>query len=103
MGEAAHAWLEKVTFQMDALPRMEQGKLAKNISLLKYLTTRTSLSVSEKACQIFGGRAITSKGMGAYIEKFQRAIKFTAIYGGSEEIMQDMAIRMATKDFPTHA
>ena len=47
------------------------------------------VAVSEKACQIFGGRAITKKGMGQYVERFQRAIKFTAIYGGSEEIIFD--------------
>ena len=39
----------------------------------------------------------------ACAERFQRAIKFTAIYGGSEEIMQDMAIRMACKNFPANA
>ena len=62
-----------------------------------------SLAVSEQACQIFGGRAVTKKGMGQFIERFQRAIKFTAIYGGSEEIMADMAVRMAMKRFPDNA
>lgn len=44
----------------------EQKSLAPSISLLKYMTTRVSLSVSEQACQIFGGRAITKSGMGVF-------------------------------------
>lgn len=32
--------------------------------------------------QVFGGRAITRTGMGANVERFARAVKYTAIYGG---------------------
>ncbi len=101
--ESIHAWLEKITYQMNELPGLQQASLAPSISLLKYMTTRMSLAVSEQACQIFGGRAVTKRGMGQFIERFQRAIKFTAIYGGSEEIMADMAVRMATRQFPLNA
>jgi len=35
--------------------------------------------------------------MGEHVERFQRAIKFGSILGGSEEIMADLAIRMASR------
>ena len=65
--------------------------------MLKYRQTRASTLVSDNACQIFGGRALTQSGMGSVIEKFQKSFKFQAILGGSEEIMADFAIRQADK------
>jgi hypothetical protein len=59
-----------------------------------------ALHVSEQACQIFGGRAITRTGMGRIIEGFQRTIKYPAILGGSEEIMADLGIKQALKNMP---
>jgi hypothetical protein len=37
------------------------------------------------------------------IERFQKATKFGAILGGSEEIMADLGIRQAMKNFPKNA
>ena len=85
---------------MNNMPYAEQAKkLAGPIALLKYKSTRAALKVSDDACQIFGGRAITKTGMGSRIESFQRAVKYAAILG-SEEIMADLAVRQAMKDFP---
>jgi alkylation response protein AidB-like acyl-CoA dehydrogenase len=99
--ESVHNWLESITFQMTKMSYKEQSiKLAGPIALLKYLSTRVATHVSDEACQIFGGRAITKTGMGRAIEAFQRTFKFAAILGGSEEIMADLGIRMATKNFP---
>lgn len=42
-------------------------------------------------------------GMGQIIERFNRATKFGAILGGSEEIMADLGIRQAIKYFPKAA
>jgi len=41
--------------------------------------------------------------MGAIIERYQRALKFGAILGGSEEIMADLGVRQAMKYYPAHA
>jgi hypothetical protein len=41
--------------------------------------------------------------MGQIIERMNKSRKYTAIYGGSEEIMADMAIKMAIKEYPLHA
>lgn len=84
--EANQNWLENITYQMTKMKYAEQStRLAGPIALHKYQCTRTANDVSDDACQIFGGRAITRTGMGRVIEAFQRTYKFGAILGGSEE------------------
>ena len=86
--EGVQAWLEAITYQMQHMSHAEQAaRLAGPIALLKLFATRVANDVSDEACQIFGGRAITATGMGQVVERFQRSVKFGAILGGSEEIM----------------
>jgi alkylation response protein AidB-like acyl-CoA dehydrogenase/predicted heme/steroid binding protein len=101
--EAVGNWLENLTYQMQHIPPAEDIKIAGPIALLKQLCTRVAYEVSDNACQIFGGRSITRTGMGQMVERVQRSIKFGAILGGSEEIMSDLAIRMAMRAFPKTA
>ncbi|KAI8388191.1 acyl-CoA dehydrogenase/oxidase [Radiomyces spectabilis] len=99
--ESVENWLENITYQMCNMSYAEQSvKLAGPIALLKYQCTRVAHHVSDDACQIFGGRGITKTGMGRTIEAFQRTYKFAAILGGSEEIMADLGIRQAMRQFP---
>lgn len=102
--EAVHNWFENITYQMKNMSYMEQTmKLAGPLALLKQFATRVAYEVSDNACQIFGGRSITRTGMGQYVERFQRSIKFGAILGGSEEIMGDLGIKMAMRTMPKTA
>ncbi|KAH6571860.1 hypothetical protein BASA60_006944 [Batrachochytrium salamandrivorans] len=102
--EATQNWLENITYQMNQMSYKEQAnKLAGPIALLKLQSTRVAHNVSDQACQIFGGRGITKTGMGRAIEVFQRTYKFSAILGGSEEIMADLGIRQAMRVFPKDA
>ncbi|KAJ1553997.1 hypothetical protein HK096_005438 [Nowakowskiella sp. JEL0078] len=78
----------------------QSQRLAGPIALLKYQSTRVAHLVADESCQIFGGRGITKSGMGTNIEAFQRTYKFASILGGSEEIMADLGVRQAMKDFP---
>ncbi|KAI8893160.1 acyl-CoA dehydrogenase/oxidase, partial [Globomyces pollinis-pini] len=99
--ESAHSWLENITYQMNNMNYKQQSKhLAGPIALLKMLTTRVCHDISDEAVQIFGGRAITKTGMGRIIEGFQRTYKFGAILGGSEEILADLGIKQAMRNFP---
>jgi alkylation response protein AidB-like acyl-CoA dehydrogenase len=96
--ETCHSMVEDLTYQMCNMSTAEiNNDLAGPIALLKYKQTRVATLVSDNACQIFGGRAITGSGMGFIVEKFQRSFKFQAILGGSEEIMADFAIRQALR------
>ncbi|KAI8093740.1 acyl-CoA dehydrogenase/oxidase [Halteromyces radiatus] len=102
--ESMHNWLENLTFQMNHMNYDEQSiKMAGPLALCKYQMTRMLHHVSDDACQIFGGRAITKGGMGRNIESLQRTYKFSAILGGSEEIMADLGVRQAMKYFPKGA
>merc|ERR1712178_404790 len=69
--ETCHSLLEDLTFQMCNMTTAQINKdLAGPIALLKYKQTRVATVVSDNACQIFGG---------------------------SEEIMADFAIRQAMR------
>lgn len=71
-----HSWIENLTYQMNHMNYAEQSsKLAGPIALCKYQVTRMLHDVSDDACQIFGGRAITKTGMGRQIETLQRTYK----------------------------
>ncbi|CAE8602218.1 unnamed protein product [Polarella glacialis] len=102
--ESSYSWLESITHQMNQMSYKEQNaRLGGPIALLKLQVTRSATMVSDEACQIFGGRAITKTGMGGNVERFQRTFKFGSILGGSEEIMADLGIRQAMRDMPAHA
>ncbi|SAL95004.1 hypothetical protein [Absidia glauca] len=76
--ESMHNWLENLTYQMNHMDYKEQSiKLAGPLALCKYQITRMLHNVSDDACQIFGGRAITKTGMGRNVETLQRTYKFT--------------------------
>lgn len=55
--ESVHSMLEDMTYQMVAMTEGEiNATLAGPIALLKYKQTRVATTVSDHACQIFGGR-----------------------------------------------
>jgi len=98
--EALEGYMESITFQMANMDYMTMMmELGGPIGLLKYQATRTMTMVSDEACQIFGGRALTASGMGKKIEELQRTFKFNSILGGSEEIMADLGVRQAMQAF----
>jgi alkylation response protein AidB-like acyl-CoA dehydrogenase len=101
--EACSAWVDSVTYQMQNTPYSEQVRLAGPIALLKYYSTRMTWMVGDHAAQIFGGRSVTRGGMGQQVERFCRGIKYSAIYGGSEEIMQSLAVKQMMKFMPPSA
>ena len=74
--ESVSSWVDNLTYQMNHMNYAEQSsKLAGPIALCKYQVTRMLHDVSDDACQIFGGRAITKTGMGRQIETLQRTYK----------------------------
>ena len=96
MLECLEAWLESVTVQMDLMSPMEQfEKLSATIALMKFQFSRHGWKMADHAAQILGGRGVTRTGMGRLIEGFKNEAKFTAITGGSEEVIADLAVRQA--------
>ena len=99
--EAAQAYLEVVTDQMNHMSYRDQAKnLAGHIALLKAWVTRVAHEVADVSIQIMGGRGLTKSGMGKTIEMYHRTYKFDAILGGTEEILADLGIRQALRSYP---
>ncbi|CAO3634529.1 unnamed protein product [Cunninghamella blakesleeana] len=98
--EATHAWLESVLYQVKTLPHESQAKvLGGPIALLKAQSTQTFEFCAREAAQIFGGLAYTRGGQGEKVERLYREVRAYAIPGGSEEIMLDLGVRQALKQF----
>eukprot|EP00668_Euglena_longa_P036424 GGOE01046817.1.p1 GENE.GGOE01046817.1~~GGOE01046817.1.p1 ORF type:complete len:534 (-),score=149.20 GGOE01046817.1:307-1878(-) len=99
--EGVQNWLENITHQMQRMSYQDQTRLlAGPLALLKYQCTKVAEFVSSESCQIFGGRALTTSGMGRIVARFRTAQKFGSILGGSEEIMCDLGIRQAMRSMP---
>eukprot|EP00416_Gambierdiscus_australes_P035009 CAMPEP_0171104872 /NCGR_PEP_ID=MMETSP0766_2-20121228/61488_1 /TAXON_ID=439317 /ORGANISM="Gambierdiscus australes, Strain CAWD 149" /LENGTH=516 /DNA_ID=CAMNT_0011565575 /DNA_START=47 /DNA_END=1597 /DNA_ORIENTATION=- len=100
--EACNAMLYEVTHCMNQVGP-QSAKIGGRIALLKYQTTRMCHLVADNAVQILGGRGVTLGGMGRIVETFHRVYKVPSVYGGSEEIMADLAVRQAVKEYPPSA
>ena len=63
-----------------------------NIALFKVQSTKTLEYCAREASQIFGGASYVE---GNIIDKIYRDVRAFAIYGGSEEIMNDVSVRLS--------
>jgi len=100
--EGCTTMLHELTYNMIILGPMS-AEMGGRIALLKYTTTRMMHMVGDNSVQMAGGRGVTQGGMGRIIESFHRTYKIPSVYGGSEEIMADLAVRQAIKGYPIHA
>lgn len=100
--ESVTAMMYDVTYNMNFVGP-QSAEIGGRIALLKYATTRMTHLVGDNAVQVLGGRGVTHGGMGRLVEIFHRAYKVPSVYGGSEEIMADLAVRQAMKAYPPHA
>jgi len=93
---AAHSFMEWCAYRSaQEEPGSMNRSLIKDISLLKVEATKTLEYVAREAAQIYGGRAYVKGGVAAKVERIYRDVRAMAIYGGSEEIMIDLASRQA--------
>lgn len=99
--ESTWTYLEAITYDMcKSKGGPLNPRLAGPIAMLKYHATRSCWQIADDTVQIMGGRGITKTGMGSKVENFKNFAKYAAVYGGSEEIMADLAIKQALKTFP---
>ncbi|KAF4614195.1 hypothetical protein D9613_007777 [Agrocybe pediades] len=102
--ESAQNWLENVTYQMNHMKYKDQATyLAGPIALLKRYCTETAQDTARDAVQIFGGRGITTSGMGRFIEQYHRTAPFDAVLGGAEDVLGDLGVRQALRKMPKDA
>ncbi|KAG7096522.1 hypothetical protein E1B28_003951 [Marasmius oreades] len=102
--EACQNWLESITFQMNNMSYDEMSsKLAGQIGLLKQFVSKSGRETAEDATQVFGGRGLTTRGMGKLIENYHRTSGFDAILAGAEDVLGDLGVRQAMKRMPKNA
>lgn len=102
--ESVQAYNEAVSYDMKTTKDGSHNpRFGGPIALLKYQTTRSCWGIADDCVQVFGGRGVTRTGMGAKVEGFKNFVKYAAVYGGSEEIMADLSIKQAMKNYPAAA
>ena len=91
-----HNFIEKLAFQLEK-DKLSQNNttLSANICICKVDATRTMEFVAREISQIFGG---SSYVLNKKIDRIYRDVRALAIYGGSEEIMLDVSLRLALKN-----
>jgi alkylation response protein AidB-like acyl-CoA dehydrogenase len=91
--EACQAMVEHISFQIEcgAKPKEIGGQVA----LLKVQSTQALEYCIREASQVLGGAAFLRSGKGQYLERAVREVRVATVGGGSEEIMLDLAMRMA--------
>ncbi|KAF8894305.1 peroxisomal acyl-CoA-dehydrogenase [Mucidula mucida] len=99
--EACQNWVENITHQMNNMNYSDMAsKLAGPIGLMKAFVSKCGRETAEDATMVFGGRALTTTGMGKYIENYHRTSGYDAILGGTEDILADLGVRQAMKKMP---
>ncbi|TEB34639.1 acyl-CoA dehydrogenase [Coprinellus micaceus] len=99
--ETCQHWLENIAYQMCQMSYKRQARLlAGPIALLKSYSTRCAQDTARDAVQLFGGRGITTTGMGKFIEHYHRTVPFDALLGGAEDVLSDLGVRQALRDMP---
>ncbi len=90
---ALQAMIDVVAFQMqNGVPNERIGG---TMALLKVQASKTFEICAREASQIFGGSSYVREGKGSMIERMYREVRGSAIPGGSEEILMDLAMRQA--------
>ena len=69
--------------------------LAAAAALLKVHASVTFEFAAREASQVFGGAAVVREGPGRIVERLYREVRATAIPGGAEEVLRDLAVRQA--------
>jgi len=93
--EATQDMVERVAYQFaSGVPHHELGA---QCALLKVQVSKTFEHCAREASQIFGGSSIVREGKGKVVERLYRCVRASAIPGGSEEILLDLAIREAVR------
>jgi acyl-CoA dehydrogenase len=91
--ESLTASLESLVYQMDQ--NAKASAIGGPVALLKVQSTQSLEFNIREASQIFGGASFQRSGKGQRVERAAREIRVAAVGGGSEEILIDLAMRMA--------
>eukprot|EP00933_Yihiella_yeosuensis_P061591 TRINITY_DN64414_c0_g1_i1.p1 TRINITY_DN64414_c0_g1~~TRINITY_DN64414_c0_g1_i1.p1 ORF type:complete len:430 (-),score=76.74 TRINITY_DN64414_c0_g1_i1:249-1538(-) len=84
---------ERIAFQYKQ--GVPDERLGAQCALLKVMSSKTFEFCAREAAQIFGGSALVREGPGKMAERLYREVRASAIPGGSEEVLLDLAARQS--------
>lgn len=95
MIEPAYAFMEQLVniLELTKDRPVDDVKIGGMTALLKVMSTRALEKSVREAQQIFGGAGYNKAGKGARVEQISRDARVHVVGGGSEEIMQKLALR----------
>ena len=91
--EATQALLEQCAFWMDS--GVDAVLLGRQLALCKVQASRCFELCAREASQIMGGSSYLREGKGQTVERLYREVRVIAIGGGSEEVMDELAMKLA--------
>ncbi len=91
--DSAAAFGENLAFQMDS--NVGISAIGGPMALYKVLGAEAMELCAREASQIIGGASYTREGKGQRVERLYREVRSYAIPGGSIEIMELNAVKMA--------
>ncbi|KAK3181846.1 hypothetical protein K4F52_006913 [Lecanicillium sp. MT-2017a] len=92
--EGHWAWIEQLAFHVQKSPDGWNSPLVGGkVALLKVQGTQMLELASREAQQVYGGAGYQKAGPGATVEQISRDVRVMVVGGGSEEIMNDLAVR----------
>ncbi|KAJ5754450.1 hypothetical protein N7533_003993 [Penicillium manginii] len=99
MIEPAYAFMEQLVniLELTKDRPVDDVKIGGMTALLKVMSTRALEKSVREAQQIFGGAGYNKAGKGARVEQISRDARVHVVGGGSEEIMQKLALQEETK------
>lgn len=104
--EPTHAYMEQLVYMLhdakdtEAMSALWIGGLIAN---LKVAAGRVLEFVNREAQQVLGGAGYSKSGKGARIEQISRDVRVMVVGGGSEEILQDLAVVQEMKSSKARA
>jgi alkylation response protein AidB-like acyl-CoA dehydrogenase len=93
--EGHWAWLEQIAYHVQEDNASWNGQaVASRVALAKVMGGRLLERAAREAQQILGGAGYQRGGVGGRVEQISRDLRMFVVGGGSEEIMEDFAVRM---------
>ncbi len=98
--EPAHAYMEQLVYLLEDAKKnngRQDPRIGGLTANLKVMAARALEHVTRESQQIFGGLGYSKYGRGGRVEQISRDVRIMVVGGGSDEILQDLAVKEEIK------
>ncbi|KIJ38426.1 hypothetical protein M422DRAFT_176444 [Sphaerobolus stellatus SS14] len=93
--ESCRAWVEQIVYQMQhQKDAANDPQIGAKLALAKVQAGKVLEMCCREAQQVFGGLGMSKEGKGHIVEQISRDLRVYVVGGGSEEILDDLGIRL---------